>query len=63
MVSMLKEAREFVNKFKNSNIACGILKEKKNVRLCNLINNSAYTHIEDMEIEPEIAVCKYLKIH
>ncbi len=43
---LLKEAREFTGKLENSNIACDILKEKEIVRLCNLINNPAYTYLE-----------------
>ncbi len=44
---LLKECREFVNKFENANISCDIIKEHEIVRLCNLINNPAYTHLEE----------------
>ena len=44
---LLKECREFVNKFESANISCDIIKEHEIVRLCNLINNPAYTHMEE----------------
>ncbi|MFT9493899.1 hypothetical protein [Anaerosolibacter sp.] len=39
---LLKECREFVQKFESANISCDIIKEQEIVRLCNLVNNSAY---------------------
>lgn len=44
---LLKECREFAEKFESANIHCEIIKEHEIVRLCNLINNPAYTHLED----------------
>ncbi len=44
---LLKECREFCNKFESANINCDIIKEHEIVRLCNLINNPAYTHLEE----------------
>ena len=44
---LLKECREFCNKFESANIGCDIIKEHEIVRLCNLINNPAYTHLEE----------------
>jgi hypothetical protein len=44
---LLKECREFCNKFESANIGCDIIKEHEIVRLCNLVNNPAYTHLED----------------
>ncbi|VDN47284.1 conserved protein of unknown function [Petrocella atlantisensis] len=41
-----KECREFCNKFESANIGCDIIKEHEIVRLCNLINNPAYTYLE-----------------
>lgn len=51
---ILKRSMEFVSKFEGSNIKCSILSENKIVRLCNLINNPAYTNIEDTSFEPSI---------
>lgn len=48
---ILKRSMEFVSKFEGSNIKCNILNENKIVRLCNLINNPAYTNIEDTTFE------------
>jgi hypothetical protein len=44
---LLKEARVFVSKWEDSNIACDILSEKEIVRLCNLINNPANSLVEE----------------
>jgi hypothetical protein len=44
---LLKESREFCNKFENAGVSCDIIKEHEIVRLCNLINNPAYTHFEE----------------
>jgi uncharacterized protein YneF (UPF0154 family)/energy-converting hydrogenase A subunit M len=46
---ILKECREFVNKFESGNIRCEILKDQEIVRLCNLVNNPAYVQVEDTE--------------
>ena len=48
---LLKECREFVSKFESGNIKCDILKEREIVRLCNLVSNPAYVHVEDTEFE------------
>jgi len=39
---LLKECREFCQKFESANISCAIIKEQEIVRLCNLVNNPAY---------------------
>jgi hypothetical protein len=44
---LLKETNEFASKLENSNIVCDILREREIVRLCNLINNPAYTYLEE----------------
>lgn len=44
---LLKECRDFSNKFESANIGCEIIKEHEIVRLCNLVNNPAYTHLEE----------------
>lgn len=55
---LLKRAMEFVSKLESSSIKCNILTENKIVRLCNLINNPAYTNIEGASFEREIPVLK-----
>lgn len=49
-----KRCYEFVSKFECSNIRCEILKQNDIVKLCNLINNPAYSHIEDSDFEASI---------
>jgi predicted MPP superfamily phosphohydrolase len=44
---LLKECKNFIQKFESINIRCDIIKEQEIVRLCNLINNPAYIHFED----------------
>lgn len=55
---ILKRAMEFASKLESSSIKCNILSENKIVRLCNLINNPAYTNIEDTSFEPTIPFLK-----
>lgn len=55
---ILKRAMEFASKLESSNIKCNILTQNKIVRLCNLINNPAYTNIEDTSFEPTIPFLK-----
>lgn len=52
---LLKECRIFAEKFESNNIKSKILKEQEIIRLCNLINNPAYTHIEDTEHKRSIS--------
>ena len=47
----LKGCQEIVSKFESANISCHIIDEKEIVRLCNLVNNPAYTHMEEMDFE------------
>lgn len=44
---LFKECKEIIQKFESANIHCDIIKEQEIVRLCNLINNPAYTHLEE----------------
>ena len=44
---LLKRTMEFASKFESSGIKCDVLNKNKIVRLCNLVNNPAYTNIED----------------
>ena len=55
---ILKRAMEFASKLESSSIKCNILTENKIVRLCNLINNPAYTNIEDTSFETTIPFLK-----
>lgn len=49
-----KRCYEFVSKFESGSIGCEILKEQDIVRLCNLVNNPAYSNIEDSEFKATI---------
>ena len=51
---LAKRCSELVSKFENSKITCEILKQQDIVRLCNLINNPAYVHLEDSSFEASI---------
>ncbi|OOP73107.1 hypothetical protein CBEIBR21_13550 [Clostridium beijerinckii] len=51
-----KRCYEFKSKLESGNIQCEILKKQDIVRLCNLINNPAYTNIEDSEFEATIPI-------
>jgi len=51
-----KRCYEFISKFESGSIRCEILKEQDIVRLCNLINNPAYSNIEDTEFEATIPI-------
>lgn len=51
-----KRCYEFVSKFEGGNILCEILKQQDIIRLCNLVNNPAYTNIEDSEFEATIPI-------
>ncbi|WP_129721380.1 hypothetical protein [Xylanivirga thermophila] len=48
---LLKRTIEFISKFESGGIKANILNESKIVRMCNLINNPAYTNIEDTTFE------------
>ena len=49
-----KRCYEFISKFESGSIHCEILKEQDIVRLCNLVNNPAYSNIEDSEFKATI---------
>ncbi|QUH20399.1 hypothetical protein [Alkaliphilus sp. B6464] len=51
---LIKKATELASKFEGRNIGCEILSEQGITRLCNLINNPAYSHIEDADFEAAI---------
>lgn len=46
---LLKECRELIQKFDSANISCDIIIEQEIVRLCNLVNNLAYTYYENAD--------------
>jgi hypothetical protein len=53
---LLVKAKEFASNFTDNGISCDILEQQDIVRLCNLINNPAYMHLEDTSFEPSIPI-------
>ncbi len=51
---LIASAKRFAHNFTNCGIGCDLLPQQEIVRLCNLINNPAYTHMEDSDTEPSI---------
>lgn len=51
---LMNRARLFAENFNGSKISCEILGQQDIVRLCNLVNNPSYTHIEDNDFEAAI---------
>lgn len=51
---LLSRLVDLVERFNNHQVRCEILKEQDIIRLCNLINNPAYSHIEDANFEAAI---------
>ena len=51
---LLNRARLMAENFGGSKISCEILNQQDIVRLCNLVNNPSYTHIEDSSFEAAI---------
>ncbi|TYQ17852.1 UNVERIFIED_CONTAM: hypothetical protein Cloal_0224 [Acetivibrio alkalicellulosi] len=51
-----KRCCELLSKFESGKLRCEILKEHEIVRLCNLINNPAYSNIEDAGFERTIPI-------
>ena len=47
-----RRAQNLKSAFETSKVPCEILKEKDIVRLCNLVNNPAYVHIETVDTTP-----------
>ena len=54
-----KRCYELNSKLEGSGISCEILKQQDIVRLCNLINNPAYTHMEDSSFEAAIPLLSF----
>lgn len=50
-MDILKRAMDFVSKFESARLNASILNQNKIVRLCNLINNPAYTNFEDVRFD------------
>lgn len=46
-----KRCYELTSKFESCGISCEILNQQDIVRLCNLVNNPAYSHIEDSSFD------------
>lgn len=51
---LMNRARLMAENFNGSKISCEILQQQDIVRLCNLVNNPSYTHIEDNNFEAAI---------
>jgi len=51
---LLNRARQIAENFSGSRIPCEILQQQDIVRLCNLVNNPSYSHIEDNNFEAAI---------
>lgn len=51
-----KRTADLVTKFESCAIRCDILKSQDIVRLCNLINNPAYSHLEDGDFHATIPI-------
>ncbi|GHU90779.1 hypothetical protein FACS1894202_11140 [Clostridia bacterium] len=45
---IVKRANELAEKFSINGVNCSVLKEREIVRLCNMVTNPAYVHIEDV---------------
>ena len=43
---LIKECREMIQKYETANIQCELIEEPEIIRLCNLINNPAYSYYE-----------------
>lgn len=53
---LLVKAKDFAGNFSDCGIGCDILEQQDIVRLCNLINNPAYMHLEDTDFTPSIPI-------
>lgn len=55
-VTFCKKLKYLEGYFSDVNIRTEILEQQDIVRLCNLINNPAYVHLEDTDFTPTIPV-------
>lgn len=53
---LLVKAKDLAVNFADCGIGCEILEQQDIVRLCNLINNPAYMHLEDTDFTPYIPI-------
>ena len=53
---LLNQAKQFSQAFIDCGIDCGLLSQQEIVRLCNLVNNPAYTHLENSDTAPTIPI-------
>lgn len=53
---LLVKAKDFAGNFSDCGIGCDILEQQDIVRLCNLVNNPAYMHLEDTDFAPSIPI-------
>ena len=51
--------KRFAANFTNCGISCDLLTQQEIVRLCNLINNPAYSHLEGNDISPSIPIIQF----
>ncbi len=54
-----RRANDLCTRFDSGGVKCDVLKSQDIVRLCNLINNPAYTHIEDGSFEASIPLLNH----
>lgn len=55
---LLVKAKEFSGNFTDNVVGCELLEQQDIVRLCNLVNNPAYIHIEDTDFEANMPLLK-----
>ena len=55
---LLVKAKEFSSNFTDNCVGCELLEQQDIVRLCNLVNNPAYIHIEDTDFEANMPLLK-----
>ncbi|MNE68140.1 hypothetical protein D3C80_1637870 [compost metagenome] len=51
---LLEKAKRLVQNFEDGQVQAHVLKQHEIVQLCNLVNNPAYTHLEDAESKATI---------
>ena len=55
---LLVKAKEFSCNFTDNGVGCELLEQQDIVRLCNLVNNPAYIHLEDTDFVANIPILK-----
>ena len=53
---LLNRAKLLSQAFIDCGMECSLLSQREIVRLCNLVNNPAYTHLEDSDTTPTIPI-------